>query len=114
MKDIIDPIEWHRCLADETRFQMLLLLYWSKELCVCDFTDLVEQVQPKISRHLALLRERGVVSDRRQGRWVYYRLANELPAWAWDILVASAQARPDLEKKLLARESTLTGTIRCN
>lgn len=113
MKHELDPLDWHRCLADETRLPLLLLLFWAKELCVCDFTGLIEQSQPKVSRHLALLRERGVVNDRRAGRWVYYRLADDLPAWALDILQASASARTDIEARLLTHQTTLQGRMRC-
>ncbi len=45
--------------------------------------------QPKVSRHLAMLRETGLVLDERRGQWVHYRLAPELPAWVEAILDAA-------------------------
>jgi ArsR family transcriptional regulator len=46
--------------------------------------------QPKISRHLAQLREAGIVSDRRQGIWIYYRLHPALPDWTLEVLAATS------------------------
>jgi Predicted transcriptional regulators len=79
-----------RALADPTRLRCLLLLHAEGELCVCELTHALGESQPKISRHLAQLRETGIVSDRRQGLWVYYRLHPQLPAWALEVLRATA------------------------
>ncbi len=78
-----------RALADPTRLRCLLLLQREGELCVCELTHALGESQPKVSRHLAQLREAGIVSDRRQGLWVYYRLHPELPAWAGEVLAAT-------------------------
>lgn len=78
-----------RALADPTRLRCLLLLHREGELCVCELTHALDESQPKISRHLAQLREAGIVSDRRQGLWVHYRLHPELPAWAQAVLHAT-------------------------
>lgn len=75
-----------RLLADETRLRCLVLLYREGELCVCELVHALDEAQPKISRHLAVLRDQGIVSDRRAGQWVYYRVAPGLPDWAHDIL----------------------------
>ena len=79
-----------RALADATRLRCLMLLQGHDELCVCELTHALGVSQPKISRHLAQLREAGLVSDRRQGLWVYYRLHPELPAWAVEVLRSTA------------------------
>ncbi len=79
-----------RALADATRLRALMLLLGHDELCVCELTYALGVSQPKVSRHLAQLREAGLVSDRRQGLWVYYRLHPELPAWATQVLQATA------------------------
>lgn len=52
------------------------------ELCVCELVHALGEIQPKVSRHLAALRDGGVVIDRRQGQWIYYRLHPDLPEWA--------------------------------
>lgn len=75
-----------KCLADETRLQLMLLIYVETELCVCELTEALNLSQPKVSRHLANLRLCGLLTDHRRGQWVYYRLADTLPAWARDVL----------------------------
>ncbi len=75
-----------KALADQTRLRILLLLVGKDELCVCELTQALELAQPKISRHLAVLRESGLLLDRKAGLWVYYRLHPELPCWLLDTL----------------------------
>jgi ArsR family transcriptional regulator, arsenate/arsenite/antimonite-responsive transcriptional repressor len=58
-------------LSDPTRLEILRCLA-SCERCVCDLTDALDASQPRLSFHLKVLREAGLVSDRRSGRWVYY------------------------------------------
>ncbi len=78
-----------RALADATRLRCLVLLQREGELCVCELTHALDVSQPKISRHLAQLREAGLVADRREGLWVHYRLHPQLPAWAGAVLTAT-------------------------
>lgn len=80
------PIQLFKILADETRLGIVLLLSELGELCVCDLCTALDQSQPKISRHLALLRESGLLLDRKQGKWVHYRLSPHIPAWAAKII----------------------------
>jgi ArsR family transcriptional regulator, arsenate/arsenite/antimonite-responsive transcriptional repressor len=75
-----------KTLSDATRARIALLVARERELCVCELTYALDEIQPKISRHLALLREAGVLADRRQGQWIYYRLHPELPKWVVNIL----------------------------
>lgn len=65
-----------QALGDMTRLRLLNLM-GDQELCVCYFTEILDQPQPKISRHLAYLRSAGLVSVRRDGRWMHYRI--EMP-----------------------------------
>ncbi len=60
-------------LADKTRLRLLNLMR-EDEICVWFFTEVTGESQPKISRHLAYLRNAGVVSARRDGKWIYYRI----------------------------------------
>jgi ArsR family transcriptional regulator len=62
-----------KALGDETRLRIVALLSHG-ELCVCHLEEALRLSQPKVSRHLATLRAAGVVEDRRDGTWVYYRL----------------------------------------
>ena len=75
-----------KALADQTRLRILLLLVGKEELCVCELTQALQLAQPKISRHLAVLRESGLLLDRKAGLWVYYRLHPELPCFLLDVL----------------------------
>lgn len=67
-----------KALADETRLKMLVLLSDNAELCVCDLEHTLDITQSKASRHLRYLYHAGIVNERRQGVWIYYRLADEL------------------------------------
>ncbi len=60
-------------LSDETRLEILRRLS-SGERCVCDLSDALASAQSRLSFHLKVLKDAGVVSDRKEGRWVYYRL----------------------------------------
>ena len=63
-----------QALADRTRLRLLNLIA-TGEVCVCWFVELLEEPQPKISRHLAYLRRVGLVNARRDGKWIHYSLA---------------------------------------
>jgi ArsR family transcriptional regulator len=65
---LIDQVDFFKCLADQTRLDILMLIVKQSERCVCDLTASLDLSQPKISRHLALLRTSGVLQDRRQGQ----------------------------------------------
>jgi ArsR family transcriptional regulator len=66
-----------KALSDETRLQMLGLLFKQGELCVCDFVEVLEITQSKASRHLRYLVNAGLLDDRREAVWVYFRLADK-------------------------------------
>jgi len=61
-------------LANETRLRILNLLV-HREISVHTLTDILGESQPKISRHLAFLRKAGLVTTRREGKWIYYEMA---------------------------------------
>ena len=61
-------------LADRTRLRLLNLMR-EDEICVCYFTAALDEPQPKISRHLAYLRQAGLVETTRMGKWIYYRIS---------------------------------------
>jgi ArsR family transcriptional regulator len=85
------PDQFFKALGDLTRLRMLMLLNAEGELCVCELTHALDEIQPKISRHLAQLRELGVVLDRRRGQWIYYRLNPDQPRWARAVIAATAE-----------------------
>lgn len=76
-----NPSVFFKALSDETRLRIVLLLTQESELCVCELMAALEDSQPKVSRHLAQLRACGLLADRRQGQWIYYRLHSDVPAW---------------------------------
>ncbi len=82
----ITPSAFFGALAHDTRLRTLMLLYQHSELCVCELTYAIGVSQPHLSRHLAQLRELGLVTDRRASTWVYYRINPELPNWAKAVL----------------------------
>jgi len=92
----ITPDHLFRLLGDNTRLRSLMLLIEHAELCVCELTHALNLSQPKISRHLAQLRELGLVTDRREGLWVYYQLQPALPKWVEVILQETWQANSNI------------------
>jgi ArsR family transcriptional regulator len=72
-------------LADKTRLRLLNLMRES-EVCVCFFTEVLGESQPKISRHLAYLRSAGLVSARREGKWMHYKIETPTNFYAAQIL----------------------------
>lgn len=73
-------------LSDETRRRILVLILRYEELCVCELFQALDAPQPKVSRHLAVLRDAGVLTQRREGLWVHYRIHPLMPAWAVRVL----------------------------
>jgi len=69
-----DLVTLFQALGDRTRLRLLNLIA-EGEVCVCYFVELLGEPQPKISRHLAYLRRAGLVTARREGKWMHYSLA---------------------------------------
>ncbi|MGQ9747806.1 MAG: ArsR/SmtB family transcription factor [Candidatus Caldatribacteriaceae bacterium] len=70
---MVNLAEFFKVLSDETRLRIIALLF-QKEMCVCEICDVIGESQPKVSRHLAKLRDANLVRDERQGQWVFYYL----------------------------------------
>jgi ArsR family transcriptional regulator len=83
-----------QALGDTTRLRLLNLIR-DQELCVCYFVQILGQAQPKISRHLAYLRSAGLVSARREGKWMHYRLTTPPHPGAAHILSETLHALAD-------------------
>lgn len=82
----MDQADFFKCLSDPTRLDILKIILERQNVCVCEITELLQLSQPKISRHLALLRNLSILLDERKGQWVYYRLNPDLPEWVNSIL----------------------------
>ncbi|HEX4322913.1 MAG TPA: metalloregulator ArsR/SmtB family transcription factor [Acidobacteriaceae bacterium] len=78
-------------LADRTRLRLLNLMN-GREVCVCYFVEILKQSQPKISRHLAYLRNAGIVSARRDGKWMHYSIQQPADPGAAAILEVALTA----------------------
>lgn len=88
----MNPVQFYKCLADDTRLKCLMLIGQEQELCVCELTTALDESQPKISRHLAQLRQCGLLLDRRQEQWVFYRINPALPQWSRNVLSQTTEA----------------------
>lgn len=62
-----------KAFSDETRLK-ILKIFEKGELCVCDLVSVLDESQPKISFHLNVLKEAGIIRDRKQGKWVHYSI----------------------------------------
>ena len=96
-----ETARFYRVLSDEARLKMLWLLFNHRELCVCDIMAALEITQSKASRHLAVLRNAGLASDRREGLWSYYSLR---PIKDPDIEAQLKLLRASLSKRSDARQ----------
>ena len=64
-----------KALAEPTRLRLVVILAFNGETCVCRLAEALAAPQFRVSRHLGILRDRGVVEAHRKGTWMYYRLA---------------------------------------
>ena len=90
------PLALLKCLSEQTRLYSVLMIAQQGELCVCELTCALQISQPKISRHLAQLRECGILLDERRGQWVHYRIHPDLPGWATSIIEQAMSAETGL------------------
>ena len=81
----LDLERFFRALADRTRLRILHLL-GDDEVCVCFLVEILQTNQPNISRHLAYLRQAGIVGARREGKWIHYRITVPSDAYAASVL----------------------------
>lgn len=91
-----------QALGDRTRLRLLNLMR-DEEVCVCFFVGALDALQPKVSRHLAYLRRAGLVSARREGKWMHYSLRMPEDAAAAEIVrgvLAWAAADPEMRGDL--------------
>ena len=113
-----EPELFFQMLADPTRLRISMLLQRHGELCVCELTHTLSMSQPKISRHLAQMRESELVQTRRAGRWMYYRLHPDLQAWVQATLVSTLNGVAELppykgDSQLLAEMPNRPGASCC-
>jgi len=92
-----------KVLSDETRMRILVLLY-HKKLCVCQIQGILEEGQPKISKHLGKLRDMGFVKVERQEQFIYYYIDkdNELLLDIIEKIIGSSESYENISKDLKA------------
>ncbi len=78
--------QFFRCLADPLRLNIVLMLMHDGELCSCDLAKALNEKLSTVSRNLALLRTKGVVTERREELWLHYQISQSLPSWAKQVL----------------------------
>ncbi|HEY7699042.1 MAG TPA: metalloregulator ArsR/SmtB family transcription factor [Vicinamibacteria bacterium] len=107
--DVLPVSRLFKALGDETRVRIVALLS-HEELCVCHLQEALRLPQPHVSRHLSTLRAAGVVASRREGSWIYYRLAPQMDPECATQLKALVQSyarrkvlRRDLERLVRIR-----------
>lgn len=104
----LSAIAFYKALSDEIRLKSLLLIQEKGELCVCEIMSALDESQPKVSRHLAMLRNSGLLLDRRHKQWVYYRLHPLMHSWMTDILVTTRLNNPELLSEPLGRLASIS------
>ena len=98
----LHPEHLFAAIAHPLRLRAALLLQAQGELCVCELTHVFKARQPVVSRHLGQLRRAGLVTSRRDGTWIHYRLADDLPRWARNVLEQAGAAEQAHGKDLRA------------
>ena len=104
-----NPVTIFKALGDELRLAALLLIRDQSKLCVCELTEALAVSQPKVSRHLAILRNAGLLETERRGQWVYYYLNPRLPGWVSRVLDETAQNNGALIETPLVQLQAMAG-----
>jgi len=99
-----DPISFYKTLTDDIRLKTLMLAHYHGEICVCELMEaLQEESQPKVSRNLAVLKKAKVITDRRHGQWVFYRINPTLPLWVKSVIAQTTENNVPLINEQLQR-----------
>ncbi|WP_353069795.1 metalloregulator ArsR/SmtB family transcription factor [Tunturibacter empetritectus] len=101
-----DLPQFFQALGDTTRLRLLNLM-GEQEICVCYFVEILGAPQPKISRHLAYLRNAGIVSARREGKWMHYRIVMPPHVGASQVLLQTLDSLKE-DKAMQADRARLT------
>ena len=110
---MIKPVQLFKCLSDDTRLHACILISTEGELCVCELMTALDDSQPKISRHLAQLRNSGILDDSRRGQWVYYSLAKSLPSWAKEIICQACISKQEEVKQFQSKLMVMKNRPHC-
>lgn len=95
-----------KALSDETRLK-ILKIFEKGEICVCDLVSVLDMSQPKISFHLNVLKEAGLVKDRKQGKWVHYSIDGQDMFRRFLVLSVTEKIPDETIKEYLSRLETV-------
>ena len=114
----MNPEQLFGLLADSTRLRSMMLIHAEGEVCVCELTFALQESQPKVSRHLAAMRDAGLVVPRREGTWMHYSLNPDLPPWALEVIGGTALRLSPLkpysaDRVRLETMNNRPGDVRC-
>lgn len=90
-KSTLQPLELFKVLSDPTRLKIFQILFKKQSRCVGELVDMLDQPQPTISRHLNHLKKLGILNCVRDGTWMWYEVADDLPVWCQEILEITHQ-----------------------
>ena len=105
----MNQVDFFKSLSDSTRIDILKLVMAKENIFVFELSEQLDLSQPKISRHLALLRNLSILLDERRGQWVYYSLNHQLPDWAKSVLAIIA----DQNENGINQKNNLSASIHC-
>jgi ArsR family transcriptional regulator, arsenate/arsenite/antimonite-responsive transcriptional repressor len=97
-RDLDRSVQLFHALSDSTRLSILQRLRFG-ERCVCDLTDALDAAQSRLSFHLKVLKDADLVSDRREGRWMYYTLNPDTLNELGDTIETLASPPSPMERK---------------
>jgi ArsR family transcriptional regulator len=97
--DLTEAARVFHALSDETRLGIMEMLQ-DGERCVCDLQGQLDAAQSRLSFHLKVLRDAGLVTDRKEGRWSYYSIKPESLATVHDLVVGMRPASQGTRKRL--------------
>lgn len=103
--------ELYKALGDETRLKIIQMLA-GKEMCVCEIIDQLDMSQPAVSHHLKILKQANLVSDSREGKWIYYALNDDVFAevFGGEGFEPLGSYIEPIQKKIYEMKSTRTKT----
>ncbi|WP_415720449.1 metalloregulator ArsR/SmtB family transcription factor [Photobacterium ganghwense] len=90
------PVELFKVMSDPLRLKILMIIEDEQWVTVSDLVESLGVSQPKVSRHLALLRDSGVLETRREGQWIFYRYTENLPVWVRHVFTTVRNGNPGI------------------
>lgn len=100
---VMHPLELFKVLSDPTRLKIFQILFKKEARCVGELVDMLAQPQPTISRHLNHLKKLGILDSVRDGTWMWYEVADDIPSWCQEILEITHETILKLEDSIAVK-----------